>query len=319
MHCPSLIELPPPPEGKTGWPWTVETPPLPPARPDGSPWPRISIVTPSYNQGQFLEETIRSVLLQGYPDLEYIVIDGGSTDGAEHIIQKYAKWLTYWHSGPDAGQASAINIGIAKCSGEWLNWLNSDDMLAENALAKIAGLCALRPDADLISGSRLICREIGSGWAVDPVWQNSWRDYLIDSGVFPQEASFYSARAAQIAGPLMEDSNYQFDVIHFLKILRAARRIVVTNEILTLMHVHARQKTRERNRPPSREDAELMRLARQRSLLKRFVGRASRTRYSTLVLEVFRNCPIIQGRPIEQIDYDWTTGDFFCRKLSGRQ
>src|SRR5262245_19754812 len=109
MQCPTLPELPPPPLGKTGWPWTVETQRLPAVRPDGSTWPRISIVTPSYDQGQFIEETIRSVLLQGYPDLEYIVIDGGSTDGAVDIIRKYAPWLTYWTSEPDHGQAHAIN------------------------------------------------------------------------------------------------------------------------------------------------------------------------------------------------------------------
>src|SRR4030042_6265175 len=126
MRCPTLKELPSPPQGKTGWPWTEESPQLHNTMPDGSPWPKISIVTPSFNQGQFIEETIRSVLLQGYSDLEYIIIDGGSKDDSIELIRKYEKWLTYWVSEPDHGQSHAINKGFRKASGEIVAWLNSD-------------------------------------------------------------------------------------------------------------------------------------------------------------------------------------------------
>jgi len=107
----------PSPPGKTGWPWTEETSRLPEKMSDGRPWPRISIVTPSYNQGQFIEETIRSVLLQGYPNLEYIVIDGGSSDGSVEILQEYEQWLAYWVSERDRGQADALNKGFRRASG----------------------------------------------------------------------------------------------------------------------------------------------------------------------------------------------------------
>jgi glycosyltransferase involved in cell wall biosynthesis len=88
-------------------------------------------VTPSLNQACFIEETIRSVLLQGYPNLEYIIIDGGSTDNSMEIVGKYKQWLSYWVSEPDNGQSNAINKGFARSSGEILYWINSDDLLQE--------------------------------------------------------------------------------------------------------------------------------------------------------------------------------------------
>lgn len=101
-------------------------------------YPSISIVTPSFNQGQFLEETINSILDQKYPHLEYIIIDGGSTDHSVEIIKKYCSHIKYWVSEKDSGQAQAINKGLQHCTGEIFNWLNSDDYLQPGALQKIA-------------------------------------------------------------------------------------------------------------------------------------------------------------------------------------
>ncbi len=103
MQCPRLKELPVLKNAKKGWPWTKECQPFPRYTPDGKLWPRISIVMPSFNQARFIEESIRSVLLQGYPNLEFIIIDGGSTDGSLNIIRKYQKWLSYWESKKDTG------------------------------------------------------------------------------------------------------------------------------------------------------------------------------------------------------------------------
>src|SRR5579883_1340952 len=94
MNCPTLAQLPPPPPGKTGWPWTEESP-APGAPPRGTAWPKITIITPSFNQGEFLEETIRSVLLQNYPNLEYFIVDGGSKDSSTSVMQKYAPWIAW--------------------------------------------------------------------------------------------------------------------------------------------------------------------------------------------------------------------------------
>ena len=150
MPCPAISELPPPPPGRTGWPLTEETPQLTNVMPDGSPWPRVSIVTPSYNQGQFLEETIRSVLLQGYPNLEYLVMDGGSSDASVDIIRKYEPWLAYWVSERDRGQAHAINKGLERSTGDLVGWINSDDLLLPQALVRLASAYRQSPNAILL-------------------------------------------------------------------------------------------------------------------------------------------------------------------------
>ena len=153
MRCPTLTDLPPHPPGTTGWPWTEQSPQLPDTMPDGSPWPRVSIVTPSYNQGQFIEETIRSVLLQGYPNLEYIIVDGGSTDDSVEVIRKYEPWLAYWVSEKDDGQSDAINRGWQRARGTILAWLNSDDTYRPQALERV--LRATRSHAGWVAVSGL--------------------------------------------------------------------------------------------------------------------------------------------------------------------
>ncbi len=154
MRCPTLAELPPPPPGRVGWPWTVAAEPAT----TEVALPRVTIVTPSFNQGAYLEETLRSVLLQGYPDLEYIVIDGGSTDESVGIIQKYAPWLTYWVSERDRGQADAINKGFRRATGAFVNWLNSDDVFYPGALHDTVAFLDRHPDVDFVY------RDVEQGW-----------------------------------------------------------------------------------------------------------------------------------------------------------
>ncbi len=159
LCCPGLKDLPPAPRNKSGWPWTQECKALPDQMPEGSNWPRVSIVTPSYNQGRFIEESIRSVLLQGYPDLEYIIIDGGSDDESVDIIKKYEPWLSYWESKPDRGQSHAINKGLQKCTGKLFNWHNSDDVLTPNSLARTVEVMTKFSQAGYVHGDRIIIDE----------------------------------------------------------------------------------------------------------------------------------------------------------------
>ena len=113
------------------------------------PLPIVSIITPSYNQANYLEETIRSVLEQDYPNIEYIIIDGGSTDGSQEIIKKYADRLAYWISEPDQGQTDAINKGFYKARGDVLAWINSDDTYLQSAIYQAVEYLQNHPDIDI--------------------------------------------------------------------------------------------------------------------------------------------------------------------------
>jgi len=200
MRCPKLDELPEPPKGKIGWPWTEESGRLPDTTFEGKPWPRISIVTPSFNQGQFIEETIRSILLQGYPALEYLILDGGSTDNSVEIIKKYSPWLSYWVSEPDAGQSDSINRGLKRVSGDFATWINSDDLLCKNALVEHASRIGFAPDTVYV-GNCIYIDETGKALSlhrgrvhsmedlvrVNKVW-NGARGHIVQPEVmFPRE------------------------------------------------------------------------------------------------------------------------------------
>jgi glycosyltransferase involved in cell wall biosynthesis len=148
----TLEDLPPPPPQKTGWCWTEQSELLPSILAEEKAYPRISIVTPSYNQGGFLEETIRSVLLQGYPHLEYIIIDGGSTDESVEIIKKYESYLAYWVSESDRGQSDALNKGFKRATGDLIGWQNSDDTYEPHAFVYAAKTYLSHPEVDVIYG-----------------------------------------------------------------------------------------------------------------------------------------------------------------------
>lgn len=245
MRCPALAELPPPLNGKTGWPWTVEGPPLPPVRPDGVAWPRISIVTPSYNQGQFIEETIRSVLLQGYPDLEYIVIDGGSTDQSVNIIRKYEPWLTYWVSEQDRGQSHAINKGFDQSTGVLLGWLNSDDVLLPHASATVATALPNPDEPALIAGTAE-CRDVSGTrtiWVNNRIPRTFSEVFSCFDIHFPQSSVFFTQHALNSAGALREELHYAMDLDLWLRIARDVR-ITVIERHLSWYRQHDNAKTR---------------------------------------------------------------------------
>lgn len=237
-----LRDLPPPATGKCGWPWTEGAPSLPTSMPDGAPWPRISIVTPSFNQEQFIEETIRSVLLQGYPNLEYLVIDGGSTDGSCEVIQKYSKWITFWVSEPDRGQSHAINKGFTRSTGEIMAWLNSDDIYYRGALSVMVKKLLTPNPAWAIGAAEVVTKSGHLKLLREP------REITIDTFVvflqdwFPQQATFWNRAMWNLTGFVDEELHYTMDLDLWYRMFQIARPSI-TNTLIAKYRSHPKAKT----------------------------------------------------------------------------
>jgi len=211
MQCPRIQDIPPPTHRGKGWPWTEEESPyLPNAMPDGRPWPRISVVTPSYNQGEFIEETIRSVLLQGYYNLEYIIIDGGSTDQSVDMIKKYEPWLTHWVTEPDRGQAQAINKGFKRATGEIVAWINSDDVYFPGVLAIVAKFFSQKHTSDIIYGDCVFVDKEGKLVRKNRASNFDMKSFLGKQAI-PQPSMFIKKLTLSQVGYLDEKLNYAFD------------------------------------------------------------------------------------------------------------
>ncbi len=277
MRSPTLSELPIPENRKTGWPWTEENRQLPDKLSDGTSWPVVSVITPSFNQGSFLEETIRSVLLQGYPNLEYIIIDGGSTDNSVAIIRKYAPWLSYWVSEPDRGQAHAINKGFRAAHGELLAWLNSDDIyVGRSVIEHIALWSRAYPGADVITGSGILLNEKGH-WlqSVDVQGKYAYYRHLRYRDTIFQPATFLKKYVVE-AVPLDESLMYTFDWDFFIRMSRAFNILPVPDAIAGY-RMYGRNKTAAGGEVRIRELAEvtgryLGRISWQYGILKSFLA-----------------------------------------------
>jgi glycosyltransferase involved in cell wall biosynthesis len=205
--------------------------------------PVVSIVTPSYNQAEFLEETIRSVLDQDYEPIEYAVVDGGSTDGSVEIIRRYADRLAWWTSEPDHGQAHALNKGFARAGGEVRGWLNSDDTLLPGAVSRLVSelerdrsLALAYGDAVWLDGdSRRIGYQSAREWDLKAMARSGSAHVL-------QPASLWRREAWERAGPLDESFHYVFDTVFFLR-MAALGRASHLAEPLAGYRIHPASKT----------------------------------------------------------------------------
>jgi len=171
----------------------------------------VSIVTPSFNQARFLEATLRSVLDQDYPRLEYIVVDGGSTDGSLEIIQRYADRLASWVSEPDKGQTDAVNKGFAFAHGEILAWLNSDDTYLPGAVSEAVRFLGARPEVGMVYGKAFYIDEEGHVVAHYPAARTDYRGLRRGVTTISQQAMFFRSLLWRMVGPLDPTFFYAMD------------------------------------------------------------------------------------------------------------
>jgi glycosyltransferase involved in cell wall biosynthesis len=273
--------------------------------------PKISIVTPSFDQGEFLEQTIVSVLDQNYPDLEYIVIDGGSNDNSVDIIRKYEKYLAYWVSEQDRGQSHAINKGFSKATGDIFGWLNSDDRLEAGALEMVAEFSTLYPDAGAF---------VGHGRKVDVSGNTTYYkkpDKLtfdrfcgwMDGGNFMQPSCFFRRSSWEAAGPLDEDIHIALDVDLWLRMARKIKFQPI-DELLSSATDHKDAKTRaQRNRMVIDCALVVIRAGGEKFVRKELDGLADRlTKYEQACERFSRSFPIRYIKPMLRKRYglfDW--------------
>ena len=205
--------------------------------------PRISVIMPSFNQAAYLEEAICSVLDQKYPDLEFIILDGGSTDGSPEIIERHASHLAYGHSRPDGGQSAAIDYGMSRVTGALAGWLNSDDVLLPGALQCIAQAYLEKPDAGLYSGNMVFIDQDGivTGFLRMP----SNAAWFARRGLFAFSGpgSFYRTSDYHAVGGVRHDLHYIMDSELYIRMMLHGIRHAYIDHYLAAFRRHARQKT----------------------------------------------------------------------------
>jgi len=205
-------------------------------------WPRISVITPSFNQAAYLERTLRSVLDQGYPNLEYIVIDGGSTDGSVDIIRRYADRLVFWVSEPDHGQTAAINKGLQRATGEWVAWQNSDDIYYPGAFHDLAAAATKHPQAGLIIGDTMLIDERDCPLRDIRYVKPSYKALLAEGMILTNQSAFWHRSAHAEIGLMREDLHCSFDYEWFLRLAQHTEGVHV-DRIWGAFRLHGETKT----------------------------------------------------------------------------
>jgi glycosyltransferase involved in cell wall biosynthesis len=269
-------------------------------------FPLISVVTPSYNQARFLEETLHSVASQDYPRTEHIVIDGGSTDGSVDIIRRHAPRLGHWVSEKDRGQSHAINKGLAIAQGDVLAWLNSDDTYLPGALRAVGEVFATHPDVDLVYGDFVYTDVAGHPLRRRHVFSTISFESLLYHDYLGQPAVFFRRSLFEKAGPIDEALHYCMDWDLFLRMWPVCRPRHVPRVLATYRLDHAAKSNAE----DTAAAVAAAHLVQQRNMNQRFASAAMNRAwhrahfYSSFGLRawaVLRDNPIDYARTISRM------------------
>jgi len=204
--------------------------------------PRISVVIPSYNQGQFLEMTLRSILNQGYPNTEIIIMDGGSTDGTVELLKRYERYVSYWVSEPDRGQAAAINKGMAMATGQLIGWQNSDDLYLPGFFHVVADALRRHPDGDLFFGNVYLIDDQNRVYQESRFVPFALRELTCLGWNLSSQAVFIQRSLLGLVGPMREDISVGFDWDWFIRVGRVVTRPILVGQSGGCYRVHPASK-----------------------------------------------------------------------------
>jgi glycosyltransferase involved in cell wall biosynthesis len=248
---------------------------------------KVSVITPSYNQGQFLERTILSIINQNYPNLEYIIIDGGSTDNSVEIIKKYENQITYWVSEKDNGQTDAINKGMRKATGDIVCWINSDDILLSGALKIVGEYFKNYPKIEFLNGLTLQIDKEDKILRMGHILNSKW---FHERGIYniSQQGMFWRKSLFDKVGELDETFHYCMDVEWIVRLYENNVKMAKINKLLGAIRIHELTKTTIAN-------SNNVWNVDQEKILKKFNGKYAALNKTKIVLFFYGFIKLING------------------------